>query len=794
MKALKLLALVAAACALVLVGRWSAPATPADVDLGGVPSLAAQLWTCPMHPQIKLPSPGSCPICGMALVPLASGDDAGPRAMAMSPEAVRLAEIRTTPVERRFVTLPVRMVGKLDYDETAVKTISAWVAGRLERLFVDYTGVPVQTGEHLFELYSPELSTAQEELLASRQRLMDAPSEESGFLRRSSERAYQAARRKLVLWGLSEEQVDEVERRGTAEDRITINSPSTGTVIRKHVDQGAYVQTGTPVYTIADLGRLWVQLHAYEQDLPWLRYGQDVSIQVEAFPGEAFQGWISFIDPVVHEHTRTANVRVNVPNPEGRLKPGMFVRAISHARLGEGGRVLSPRLSGKWVSPMHPEIVKDEPGTCDVCGMDLVPAAELGYVDEADLAKPLVVPASAVLVTGTRAVAYVEQRGTEKPTYEGREIRLGPRAGDDYIVRSGLVEGELVVTHGAFRIDSSMQIRAKPSMLSLPPESGWATGPEAGPFRRSLQDLYAGYLALQHALAADDAEGAAAASAVLSESLADVRPETLPRNVMGLWEEAAPALRDAVARVADTTDVEARRAAFADLSRSVIGLASTFGIPGTEPLHEAFCPMAAEGKGASWLQAGEEIANPYFGSAMLRCGALRSTYLGADVPAPPPQAPAGVPQEHAEHDPRAAREADATAKPILLAYLRSQAALAEDDLEAARAALRSMADSLAAVQAPDEAGRDLRRAVEAAGAASELESVRRAFAPVSEGVLVLLETRGNASGEELHEVFCPMAFDGEGGVWVQAGETVANPYFGASMLRCGTLRRAFPVE
>jgi Cu(I)/Ag(I) efflux system membrane fusion protein len=166
------------------------------------------------------------------------------------------------------------------------------------------------------------------------------------------------------------------------------------------------------------------------------------------------------------EKTRTVKVRVIAENADGSLKPGMFVRATVRPKVAAGGRVMDPRLSGKWISPMHPEVVKDGPGKCDVCGMDLVRAEELGYTVAKDQEAPLVIPASAPLITGKRAVVYVKVPGTERPTFEGREISLGPRAGDHYTVRSGLKEGELVVVKGNFKIDSALQIEAKPSMMS----------------------------------------------------------------------------------------------------------------------------------------------------------------------------------------------------------------------------------------------------------------------------------------------------------------------------------------
>lgn len=422
------------------------------------PEVAApSVWTCSMHPQIQLPKAGKCPICFMDLIPLDySDDEGGEREIRISPYAAKLMELETTEVVRRFAQAELRMVGKVDYDETRVSTISSWVPGRIDRLFVDSTGMPVKQGEHLAEFYSPDLLTAQEELLQS---IKHNPS------------LINPAREKLRLWGFTAEQIAEVETRGTPSDHMTIYSPVGGIVIHKNVQEGMYVKTGTKIYTIADLSNVWIQLDAYESDINWLRYGSDVEFTTESYPGETFEGTISFIDPIINPATRTAKVRVIVENKSHRLKPGMFVRAIARPQVGENGRIMNPDLAGKWISPMHPEIVKDAPGPCDVCGMPLVTAESLGYVANDDDSKaPLLIPVTAALKTGKRAIVYVEIPDQEKPTYEGREVALGRRLGDFYIVESGLEEGEHVVTRGAFKLDAELQIRAKPSMMSMPSE------------------------------------------------------------------------------------------------------------------------------------------------------------------------------------------------------------------------------------------------------------------------------------------------------------------------------------
>ncbi len=631
-KSLRSVLIVSVAAGLFLAGR-------ATVSKGGTPSDAhaghshgaddPAVWTCPMHPQIKLPEFGPCPICEMDLVPMEAGGDEDPRVMAMTESAKALAGIRTVTVRRKNVTRPVRMSGKVDFDETAVRTISAWVAGRVERLFVDYTGVRVAEGDHLVSLYSPELLSAQEELLSAKARLRSTSAQSSEFLADSNRTAYSAARDKLRLWGLTEKQLDGIEASGAATDEITLTSPTAGVVTKKLVDEGAYVSTGTEIYQIADLTRLWLRMDAYEQDLAWLRYGQPVLVEVEALPGETFVGTISYIEPFIDETTRTASVRVNVENASGHLKPGMFLRAIAKSRLGAAGRVLDPYLAGKWVSPMHPEVVKDGPGVCDVCGMDLVRAEELGLVDgvETGAEKPLVIPTSAALVTGKRAVVYVELAGRDAPTYEGREVVLGPRAGGEYLVLDGLEEGERVVTEGAFRIDSAMQIRAKPSMMSQPGDTQIPRGPGADLFRASLDPLFAAYLGIQEALADDDEAAARTALGAVAAALDGVTAAGLRADSQTLWSEEERALEEARRAMAAATGIDGLRVPFEDLSMAMLTVARELGHAGPGALREAYCPMAFDDRGAAWLQMGEVIDNPYFGSSMLRCGVVREVMM-----------------------------------------------------------------------------------------------------------------------------------------------------------------------
>ncbi len=688
--ALLTVVLVSAAAGFALHALFSPPGPQAASVQGD-----ATEYTCSMHPQIRLDDPDAlCPICNMGLIPVVdTGGRSRLRSFSTSPAAAALMEIRTQPVRRRFVDAAIRMVGRIDYDETRLTYVTARMPGRLDRLFVNYTGVQVGSGDHMAEIYSPELLTAQQELLQASQSVQRLGEQDSEFLRSTTRASLQSAREKLRLWGLTTEQIDAIIDTGKVTDHLTIHSPVSGVVIEKNAKEGSYVQTGMRIYTVADLSRMWVRLEAYESDLAWLRYGQKVEFTVQAFPGETFSGTVSFVDPVLDLETRTVNLRLIVENPDRRLKPGMYVRAIAHSRVAAGGRVMDPDLAGKWISPMHPEIVKDQPGQCDVCGMDLVPAEELGFVSAEDAAaRPLVIPASAPLITGKRAVVYVrtdpslldlqsvtdwggliatlrghvlareaaalrepeaqasspmdvfwsllpealredlmevslesppldvrhrfvravneilreqdlnlladwkvetldaETRGLielgprsltphrrtrlnrmllsslvsgvfgkarQGPTFEGRQIVLGPRAGDWYLVRQGLNEGQEIVTRGAFKIDSALQIQARPSMMeeqSLGPEFSGQTPPlPLDPTNRKqmLRVIEVGQ-SLQVREDSASLNSLHSRAMVLVQAIDQVQPDRMAPTSLLLWRELSMRMENLAVLLGET--------------------------------------------------------------------------------------------------------------------------------------------------------------------------------------------------------------------------------------------------
>jgi Cu(I)/Ag(I) efflux system membrane fusion protein len=436
-------------------------------------------WTCSMHPQIRLPHPGKCPICFMDLIPLVTEADSGPNTSmtqyTMSEEAKKLAEVETTPVRRQTAKVIIRMVGQVYEDETRQATLTARVDGRLDEMYISFTGVSVNQGDPMVKIWSPTLIKSQVELFET--------------IRSDSDKSLlKGAEEKLKQYGMTQEQIEQIERNRKPDLYVTLRAPISGVVTKKLALLGQFVKEGQDMYMINDFSKVWVKMDAYESDLPWIRYGQDVTFTTPAVPGRTFQGRVLFIDPMLDTKTRSVKVRVEPDNPDLILKTAMFVSAELQAEVDAKGRLIKSEWVGKYVCPMHPrDQASSEPGICPDSKMPLRPATSFGYSDEKNPELPLVIPASAPLITGKRSIVYVELPGN-RPTYELREVVLGPRAGDYYVVYSGLKEGERVVTKGNFKIDSAMQILAKSSMMA-PTEEASGKAPEPKPQEKTEEEV-----------------------------------------------------------------------------------------------------------------------------------------------------------------------------------------------------------------------------------------------------------------------------------------------------------------
>jgi Cu(I)/Ag(I) efflux system membrane fusion protein len=405
----------------------------------------------------------------MELVPATSGGgNTDELSIQVDPAARRVANIQTVAVRAVPLRQKIRAIGQIRYDEGALATISAYVDGRLDRLYADYTGVVVNKGDQLAWLYSPRLYTAQVELMRMKKALEQ--SQASSSLPRAIEsqrRFYESARKNLIDLGTTEEQVQQLEEAGQADSRMHIVSPIGGTVIEKLAVEGQYVKTGQAIYRVADLSTVWLMLELFPEDAAAIRYGQKVEAEVQSIPGRNFLGRVAFIDPVVNPQTRTVGVRVVVPNDEGLLRIGEYATADIEVELGGDGlpvvHVYDPELAGKWISPRHPHVIESSPGKCRECGIELIPASQFGFADQAaNQATGLVVPRDAVLMAGDRSVVYVE---TDPGRFEIRPVVLGPIVGSQVMIIKGVEEGEQVATSGNFLIDSQMQLAGNPSLI-----------------------------------------------------------------------------------------------------------------------------------------------------------------------------------------------------------------------------------------------------------------------------------------------------------------------------------------
>jgi Cu(I)/Ag(I) efflux system membrane fusion protein len=589
-------------------------------------------YTCPMHPQIRQPMPGSCPICGMALEPLASsGDDADERAVTISVAARRLANIETAIAEQRPVLHSIETVGSIAIDESRQSTIAAYVDGRIERLFADYTGVEVAKGDHLAVLYSPALFEQQAKYIEFSTNLAQSP-DALPAARDAWQEMVVNLRQRLIELGMTEQQIAELDEQEESQLRLTIYAPFGGTVVEKLAVEGQYVSAGEPIYRIANLSTVWLVLELYPEDASLIRFGQTVAAEVQSLPGEQHTGRVAFIDPVVDPQTRTVGVRVELLNEQGRLRPGDLATARIEVPIGSQGEVYDAALAGKWISPMHPQIITDEPGQCPICGMDLVPTSRYGFAEApVDQPQALVIPRDAVLMAGQNSVVYVE---TEPGRFEIRPVTLGPISNRFAVILKGVEPGEKVATSGNFLIDSQMQLAGKPSLIdpsrAIEAEAPAPEGPLqsdhihvvpiAGEAGDAVEKLYLAYFTVQQRLAADEpvTEPEAIALHAAARTLEDA--EELPAADR---EHAAEITK--AAEHLHHLDLAGAREHFKTISRHITLLAfSTRGAGAEQSILHFYCPMV-KGGGGDWLQSGGELSNPYYGSLMLRCGELVHT-------------------------------------------------------------------------------------------------------------------------------------------------------------------------
>jgi Cu(I)/Ag(I) efflux system membrane fusion protein len=498
----------------------------------------------------------------MDLIPASqeSASSSNPQAFQMTEEAMAIAQVQTLVVGEGSAKKELTLSGKIQADERENASLTVKFPGRIEKLYVTFSGEQVKAGQKLATLYSPELMNAQKELL------------EAARTKATFPQLYQASKEKLTLWKLSAAQIAEIERAGVVKEKWDILADQSGVVIQKNVSVGDYVATGSVLFTVTNLNKLWLLLDVYETDLPSVSLGDEIQYTVAGRAGNPFTAKVSFIDPLLNAQTRAASIRAEIPNVGNSLKPEMFVTA---------------RLSNKnSQSPAN-----------------------------------LLVPRTAVLWSGKRSVVYVKVPNSSVAAFEMREVQVS-RQGEEYRIESGLSSGEEIAIQGVFAIDASAQLSGKQSMMSRPVGSYTEISVE---FSGNVSEVVTQYFKLKNALVKDQIAPAKSAGNDMSQVLAKVDASKFKGSEKTAWETLNNKLRDALAKVKGAKDIAELRKHFEQVSTEVIFLTENYGV-NQDLVYKDYCPMAFNNIGAFWLSETKEITNPYFGASMLACGEVKQTY------------------------------------------------------------------------------------------------------------------------------------------------------------------------
>jgi Cu(I)/Ag(I) efflux system membrane fusion protein len=582
----------------ILIGWWIGgdSNTPQETHDHTAEVIQTEVWTCSMHPQIRQSEPGQCPLCGMDLIPASSeSSEADPMAVKMSEAAMKLADVQTSLVGYGSDSKAVRLNGKVQPNEQRLRSQASHVAGRIEELFVDFTGEYIQEGERLATIYSPELVTAQKELIVAANIVEEQPA------------LYASAKAKLKNWKFSDAQIEALAESEEADGTVNILANTSGYVLERRVKRGDYVKQGQSLYEVADLSTVWMLFDVYESDLQWVDKGDSVTIRVAALPDKQWRGKVGYVDPVIDPKTRVAQARVVIANPGQKLKPEMFATGI----------------------------IQTQPSNREQ--------------------EPLTVPKSAVMWTGERSVVYVKTQDANGVYFRMREVELGPELGERYVIRSGLEPGEKIATNGTFSIDAAAQLAGKPSMMSheggrVPKGHNHGSQPAYNPptqgqsmdklnnddshdnhsmnnkskAPKAFSDLLGEYLKLKTALTKSDLENAQKYGSALNEQFDAIEMEDFTGISRSIWMDVEGSLRTSAESLAMAEDINELREAFKPLSSDLIKLAEVLG--GFDaPLYVQYCPMADHNQGGFWISRQEDILNPYFGRSMLSCGSIKQT-------------------------------------------------------------------------------------------------------------------------------------------------------------------------
>lgn len=525
-----------------------------------------EMWTCSMHPQIMQAEPGDCPICGMDLIP---ADNKGEGLMAnqikMTENAMILAGVETIMVGSGAAEDHVKVSGKVAVNQESDAVQSAYFDGRIENIFVNFEGEAVRKGQKLATIYAPALVSAQQELLTA------------ANLKETQPQLYKAVRNKLKLWKLSEAQINEIESSGQVVENFPVYSNVNGAISEIMVEEGDYIKTGSPLVKVANLNSVWAIFDAYENQLSLFKKGQTLNVTTKSYPNETFPAKVSFVSPLLNNTTRTLEVRAELDNKKGMLKPGMFVQA-------------QIEISGSQ--------------------------------DEA-----LTIPESAVLWTGKRSVVYVKPNPGDA-IFEMREVQLGNLVNGNYVVASGLQSGEEIVAKGTFTVDAAAQLQGKKSMMnqnggtSMIGHEGHTGMTIDFPIevRNHFKTILDAYLKLKDALVASDPQGAQE----FAKKGADESQKVVGMQMAPKEKTYFSGLINHFLDISNENSLAGQREKFVILSEQMVKTGNQMQGMG-QTIYVQKCPMANKNEGANWLSLEKEIRNPYYGDDMLTCGSVVRT-------------------------------------------------------------------------------------------------------------------------------------------------------------------------